>query len=106
MKNNGLDLITKDSLRLNIIELHDVHYKAFNGLIKDVGLGLFNNDVLPISNKFLLLNERIKSPEYMYFLKSRISWKKDAINNSQLNKSQTEVLIEQIENELKHLTNN
>ncbi|WP_242157299.1 DUF6090 family protein [Aestuariivivens sediminis] len=100
MKTYGLDLISSDSLRLEIIELYDVHYNHFERLIQNVGLALFSGDVLPIRNKYYLINERYESEEFLYFLKDRISWKKDAIENCNFISERTKELMKSIEEEL------
>ncbi|WP_242094099.1 DUF6090 family protein [Aestuariivivens sediminicola] len=100
MKTNGLDLISSDALRLEIIELYDVHYNHFDRLIQNVGLALFSGHVLPIRNKYYLINERYESEEFLYFLKDRISWKKDAIEYCEVISQRTKELIKSLEEEL------
>ena len=103
LKTYGLDLISNDSLRLNIIDLYDVHYKHFEVLIQNVGLALFSGDYLPISNKYYLIDKRYESEEFQYFLRGRISWKKDAISNSEFCSEKTKEMIDMIEEELNRL---
>ena len=100
MKINGLDIISSDSLRLKIIDLHEVQYAHHTDLVEDVGLGLFNNRVQPIKRKYHGLAESFDNKEFIEFLEDRIGWKKDIVSFSNLLKQETEDLIHEINAEL------
>ena len=100
MKITGLDIISSDSLRLKIIDLHEVQYAHHTDLVEDVGLGLFNNRVQPIKRKYHGLAESFDNKEFIEFMEDRIGWKKDIVSFSNLLKQETEDLIHEINAEL------
>ena len=99
MKITGLDIISSDSLRVKIIDLHEVQYANYIDLIKDVGLGLFNNRVQPIKRKYHGLAESFENKEFIEFLEDRIVWKKDLVHISDSLKQETNILITEIDTE-------
>ncbi len=103
MKTNGLDIISSDSLSLNIIDLHEVQYAHHVDLVEDVGLGLFNTRVQPIKRKYHGLAESFENREFIEYLEDRISWKKDLVSFSSLLRVETESLIGEINAELERL---
>ena len=106
MKTNGLDLISTDSLRLNIIELHEVRYGHFKDFVKDAGLAYYSSQVLPMHLKYIELSDRYNSKEYHQFLKNRVTLKKNGfVRMADGLKIETEGLIKQIDLELERLFN-
>lgn len=106
MKTNGLDLISTDSLRLNIIELHEVRYGHFKDFVTDAGLAYYSSQVLPMHLKYIELSDRYDSKEYHQFLKNRVTLKKNGfVRMADGLKSETEGLIKQIDIELERLFN-
>ena len=105
MKTTGLDIISSDSLRLDIIDLHEVQYANYTDLVKDVGLGLFNNRVQWMKRKYHGPTESFENKDYIDFLEDRIHWKKDLVEISELLKEETEILIYEINTELKRKPN-
>ena len=106
MKTNGLDLISTDSLRLNIIELHEVRYGHFKDFVKDAGLAYDSSQVLPLHLKYIELSDRYNSKEYHQFLNNRITIKKNGyVQTADKSKTETEDLIKQIDAELERLVN-
>ena len=103
LKSNGLDIISSDSIRLNIINLHEVIYAQSKDLIKNVGQGLFIAESTPINNKYYKGENRYQSEEYLNYIKDRIRWKTDAIKNLNRAKEETRILINQLEKELQVL---
>lgn len=104
MKTTGLDIISSDSLRLKIIDLHEVEYGHYMDLVKDVGLSLFSTRVQPMSQKYHEPSERFQHREYIDFLEDRIIWKKDLVLETNRLKKETELLISQINLELETIS--
>ncbi|MBC2839857.1 DUF6090 family protein [Robiginitalea sp. SC105] len=100
MKATGLDIISSDSLRLKIVDLHEVQYGQYIDLVKDVGLSLYNTRVQPLSRKYHDLAMRFENRDYIDFLEDRIIWKKDLVMITDDLKKETELLIDQINAEL------
>lgn len=104
MKTGGLDIISSDSLRLRIIDLHEVFYAQYKEVVKDGGLALFSTQVQNFVREYPELSDRYKSSDFIHFLKARLVWKNDIRNDAILYLNQTLSLIGEIDRELERLS--
>ena len=97
LKNRGIEIISDDSLRLQIVDLHENDYQNFTTLIEAVGLAFYTERASPLARQFGTLKNMWKEPEFYYYLSNKVGWKKDLIGSAMQLKINSLGLIEHID---------
>ncbi len=101
LKYQGTDIISSDSLRVNVVELHEKEYENFTTVIRDVSMAYFSDRTTPLMRQFGELQHMWPEKEFYYFLKGKITWKSDLISDALDKKEKTIQLIKAIDQELR-----
>ncbi|MCB9320933.1 MAG: hypothetical protein H6570_16740 [Lewinellaceae bacterium] len=103
LKNRGIEIISDDSLRLQIVDLHENDYQNFTTLIEAVGLAFYTDRASPLARQFGTLKNMWKEPEFYYYLSNKVGWKKDLIGSALQLKIKCLGLIDRIDATINHM---
>ena len=97
LKNRGIEIISDDSLRLQIVDIHENDYQNFTTLIEAIGLAFYTERASPLAREYGTLKNMWQEPEFYYYLKNKVGWKNDLIESAQWLKTKSLDLIDRID---------